>query len=406
VTDIDSNTRSANGAAPTSRRVNRWAGRIRAFVTAVGVGNLLVAVVAGVVGASLVTEPENGGGVAAAIAVQAVTLPVLLARVAPAWAAGAQAAGVLLNEVAIGPMVRCGVIFPVMFVIVYQLGAADPEKHRMSRWLGIGACVATTAMELAFDPVLDSSSAIFVASLGLGFYCAGMVIRSRTRLVATLLRRTNELHEQRDRTAALEVAADRARVGADLERLIRAQIQAIGASAEQAQAAANDDTDRAQSALIEVENSGRETLARMRDVVGTLRDAPTEPPPGLDQLADLLRRATCSDARLTIHGVVRPLTTNVELSAYRIVEQLLTTLRDHPTARVEVNIHFTEGALKIRVSGPTRQDDSPGVVTELRSALHAVRARAEMHGGTVMTRNPVGRRETEVRLPLLTAAPS
>ena len=43
---------------------------------------------------------------------------------------------------------------------------------------------------------------------------------------------------------------------------------------------------------------------------------------------------------------------------------------------------------------------------ELRSALHAVRARAEMHGGTVMTRNPVGRRETEVRLPLLTAAPS
>ena len=36
----------------------------------------------------------------------------------------------------------------------------------------------------------------------------------------------------------------------------------------------------------------------------------------------------------------------------------------------------------------------------------AVRARAEMHGGTVMTRNPVGRRETEVRLPLLTAAPS
>jgi len=195
-------------------------------------GNLLVATVAGVVGASLVTEPENGGGVVAAIVVQAVTLPVLLARVAPAWAAGAQAAGVLLNEVAIGPMIRCGVTFPVMFVIVYQLGAADPAKHRIGRWLGIGACVATTAMELAFDPVLDSSSAIFVASLGLGFYGAGMVIRSRTRLVATLLRRTNELQEQRDRTAALEVAADRARVGADLERLIRAQIQAIGVSAD------------------------------------------------------------------------------------------------------------------------------------------------------------------------------
>ena len=143
----------------------------------------------------------------------------------------------------------------------------------------------------------------------------------------------------------------------------------------------------------------------MRDVVGNLRDAPTEPPPGLDQLSDLLRRATCSDARLTIQGPARPLTTHVELSAYRIVEQLLTTLRDHPKARVEVNIRFTEEALEIRVSGPTMQDDSRSVVTDLGSALHAVQTRAEMHGGTVMTRNAVGRRETEVRLPLLTAAP-
>ena len=93
------------------------------------------------------------------------------------------------------------------------------------------------------------------------------------------------------------------------------------------------------------------------------------------------------------------------MSAYRIVEQLLTTLRDHPKARVEVNIRFTEEALEIRVSGPTMQDDSRSVVTDLGSALHAVQARAEMHGGTVMTRNVVGRRETEVRLPLLTAAP-
>ncbi len=154
MTDIDWNARSANAAAATPPRPNRWAGRIRAFVTAVGIGNLLFAIVAGVVGAWLATEPENGGGVAAAIVVLAVTLPVLLARVAPAWAAGALAAGALLNEVVIGPMVRCGVIFPVMFVIVYQLGAADPTKHRIGRWLGIGACVAASAMELAFDSVL------------------------------------------------------------------------------------------------------------------------------------------------------------------------------------------------------------------------------------------------------------
>jgi len=409
VTDIDPNvTKAANPPGPADR-----AGRAWAFVTAVGIGNLLFAIVVGLAAVVSVTEEYNGGGVAAAVLlVPFVTIPVLLAKVAPVWAAFALAAGALLNEIVIGPMIRCGVIFPVMLVIVYQLGAADPGKHRINQWLGIGACVATTAMELAWDPALDSSAAIFVGSLGVGFFCAGLLIRSRTKLVATLQRRTSELHEQRDRTAALEVAADRARVGADLERLIRGQIHSIGVSAEQAKAAADGDTDRAQAALIDVENSGRETLARMRDVVGNLRDAPTEPPPGLDQLPGLLRRATCSDARLTIAGPARPLTTNVELSAYRIVEQLLTTLRDQPKVRVEVHLRFTDDALEIRVSGPTARNTSPGSdsgsshtsTTDLRSTLHAVRVRAEIHGGMMTTRTPVGRLETEVRLPLLTAA--
>ena len=67
MTDIDSNV--ANAAAPTRPQPNRWAGQIWAFVTAVGIGNLLFAMVAGVVGAWLVTEPDNGGGVAAAVLV-------------------------------------------------------------------------------------------------------------------------------------------------------------------------------------------------------------------------------------------------------------------------------------------------------------------------------------------------
>ncbi len=392
----------ANGPAPTLPA--RRPGRIRSLVTTVGLANVLFAIVAGASAVLLVNDQKDAGALAAAVLVPFVAIPVLLARLAPVWAAVALAAGVLLNEAAIGPMVRCGVVFPVMLVIVYQLGAADPVKNRIGRWLGLAACVATTALELAWDPALDSSSAIFVASLGVGFYCAGLLIRSRTTLVATLQRRTSELQEQRDRTAAVEVAADRARVGADLERLIRSQIQEIGESAERAKAAANDDTDLAQAALIDVENSGRETLARMRDVVGNLRDAPTEPPPGLDQLSDLLRRATCADTRLTIKGSARPLTTNIELSAYRIVEQLLTTLHDQPTSRVDVRLRFTDEALEIRVSGPPQQAAAHTAFTDLRSALHAVRARAELHGGTVVTRSPAGRLETEVRLPLLTAA--
>ena len=392
-------------ALPNQRSAGSYLARtagLRRLVASIGPGNILCAAVFGVAAWAL-TSSEPGGSIAAAVVAQATVLPVLLAKVSPPWAAMTLAAGVMLNELLIGPLIRCGYIFPVMFVILFQLGAADAARYRVGRWVGLAACVVTTAIEVARDPALDASAVPFVGGLGLGFFCAGLLIRSRTTMVTALQRRTRELQEQRDRTAAMEVAADRARVGADLERLIRVQIHTIAENAERAKATAPGDTDGARAVLTEVEISGRETLAQMREVVGTLRDAPIEPPPGLDQLQELLARATCADTRLIVVGPVRPLTANLELSAYRIVEQLLTTLRDHPKARVDVEIRFTDEALEITVSGPAADDDATTGHPDM--ALHAVRVRADMHGGTVLTRNPVGLRETEVRLPLVSAAP-
>ena len=329
--------------------------RLRAVVGFFGLPCILFAAVLGAAGVLLAADPGNGGSVAAVLMIQTLTVPALFARRWPAWAAIALAIGALLNEIVIGPMVRCGVVLPVLFLIAYQFGSSGPALRRPMLVFGVTAWVGVAAMELAWDPVLDSSAAVIIAALGGGFFCAGMLIRSRTGMVRSLRLRTQELHAQRDRTAALEVAADRSRVGADLERLIRTQVQEILANADLARSAVDDEPARA--ALVAVEQSGRETLARMRDVVGGLRsNAPTAPPPGLDQLSDLLKRATTADARMTIRGRARPLTTNLELSAYRIIEQLLTTLHDHPRARVEVTIRFTDEALEI-LSSTTSECD-------------------------------------------------
>ena len=75
----------------------------------------------------------------------------------------------------------------------------------------------------------------------------------------------------------------------------------------------------------------------MRQVVGTLRDTPTEPEPGLDELGGLLTRATTAATRLSVEGPARPLPASLELTGYRIVEQLLTVLRDEPSAQVDVS---------------------------------------------------------------------
>ncbi len=382
--------------------VPRPPSRTRALISEIGPGHLIAAVVLGLLGALLVSG--QGSNVAmAAILIQLTTLPVLLARIAPALAAGSLAMGVLVNEMIVGPMVRCGVVLPVLFAITYQLGAQAATTRRLPQLLGLSGCGAVALMELAWDPVLDRSAALIIVSLGTGLYLAGRFISSRNRLVGALRERTAELGRQRDRTAAVEVAADRARVGSELETLIRSHIRSISVSAELAGAAVRTGHQEqlSRSTLTEIEHDGRETLNRMREVVGSLRDAPTQPPPGLDQLADLVRTSTPTDARLRIVGEARPLTANIELSAYRIIEQLLTTLREQPTARVEVIVRFLPDALELSVSGPAPAAPSSA---ERDATLSAVRARAEMHGGSVRTVHPPGRSETEVRLPLLTAA--
>ena len=90
----------------------------------------------------------------------------------------------------------------------------------------------------------------------------------------------------------------------------------------------------------------------MREIVGVLRydDAPTSPQPTLTSLRALVLRDKGDDARLTVEGSPRVLPAGVELSAYRIVEHLLSALDDAPG--VEVGVRFGEEALEIRVSGP------------------------------------------------------
>ena len=67
------------------------------------------------------------------------------------------------------------------------------------------------------------------------------------------------------------------------------------------------------------------TLDEMREIVGVLRDddAPTSPAPTLTSLRALVLRDKGDAARLTVEGSPRVLPAGVELSAYRIVEHLL-----------------------------------------------------------------------------------
>ena len=115
---------------------------------------------------------------------------------------------------------------------------------------------------------------------------------------------------------------------------------------------AGDGTGQLDASFAAIELAGRAILDSMRHVVGTLRDPPTEPEPGLAELGSLLTRATTAATRLSVEGPARPLPASLELTGYRIVEQLLTALRDEPSAQVDVRLRFAPDCLELRVAGP------------------------------------------------------
>lgn len=371
------------------------------WLRAVGVGNLVATAVLLPAAVMLVGEQPTRGGSWAYPLVCLAVLPLLAIRRHPAAAALAVAFATLLAQLVVGPLVTCGVVLPTTLIMTFQLGSRLITTAQLAIG-GIGV-VATLLTELLLDPVLGSvDAAVFVFGLATAFFIGGLVIRSQVRLVTVLRRRTIELAEQRDRTAAMAVAADRERIGADLETTVRTRLVAITAAAAEARAHVDDPAaeEATRTALAEIEEQGRQTLTAMRTVVGTLRDAPTEPLPGIEDLTTLLHRATGADARLQLHGRPRPLAPNVELSAYRIVEQLLATLADDPLSRVAVRLWFEPDTLRIEVIGPPALTGTPDTLARVAAALTAARTRAEVIGGRLESALVPDRHQVQVVLPV------
>ena len=340
--------------------------------------------------AEMVVKGKDGGGEWARLATLTMILPIVFARRAPLAAAITQAAASLVNGVAFGHVVRCGTCLPAAFYVAYVVANRSGGRARMA---GIAAVLAGVTFQCVYDPQLGLSAMPFMVPASLLFFGAGLLVRKRSLLVTQLRERNAQLRHQRERTAELAVAADQARIHSELIDGLQLQIREIAQTAE----AARSGSAEAVESLAAIERTGRAALDRMRDIVGTIRSAPTEPEPDLDALEELLRSATACDLQLTIEGAQRALPASIELSGYRIIERLVAALEDDPGARGHVSVMFETEALELSVTGPLARD------FDRATSFTGIVDRAALHGGTVRLAEPAGRLDAYVRLPLVSS---
>jgi signal transduction histidine kinase len=191
---------------------------------------------------------------------------------------------------------------------------------------------------------------------------------------------------------------ERARIAHELHDVVAHHISMIAVQAETARLATPGMPAAGAQRLSAIGDTARAALTEMRRLLGVLREdsdagAPElEPQPGLRQLNDLLDEArdiSGVGTRLILHGTPVTLDPGVELAAYRIIQEALTNTRRHaPGAAVDVELHYVDDGLQVRI-----RDNGPGPPESSSEGGHGLlgmRERALAVGGELRTSAAVG----------------
>jgi signal transduction histidine kinase len=329
---------------------------------------------------------QRGGGIGLAIAAVTMTLPVAYVWRAPTIAAFSLAAAAAVNEPFLAHLARCGASLPATFFVAFVAGSALGRRRGL---LPLAGTATSIVLQCVFDPRLGPAVVALMIPLDVIFFGAGLYVRRRAAMVATLRDATAKLREQREQTTRLAVTADREELTSRLNSTLTQRLDVLSLAID----GHGDPRER----FATIERLGRQTLDEMRELLGSLRDSPMRPEPGLADLADICAGATAADVRLTVDGTLRTLPASIELSVCRIVEQLLRILPDEPASRVQLHVDVAATGIDIVIAG------TPAVDVDVDQIQTLATARAALHGGSVAVTDHPGRRGARVWLPLVTA---
>ncbi len=179
---------------------------------------------------------------------------------------------------------------------------------------------------------------------------------------------------------------ERMRIARELHDIVAHSMGVITVQAGYGHLVIDDQPDEARAALATIEQTGRQTLAELRGLLGVLRSdeqAELAPVPGLAQLDELVTQTAKAGVRvnLAIRGVQADLPAGLELSAYRIVQEALTNVVKHAsTATADATIEYRTDELSIEVV-----DHGSGCADVPRSGhgLAGLQERVTLYGGTL-----------------------
>jgi signal transduction histidine kinase len=262
-----------------------------------------------------------------------------------------------------------------LYLALYAVGAHQARFRRglAAVWTGVYVVLAVVLHSLGSPNGVQDFIAFYLV-LGV-IWMAGAGMR----------RWRAEEAERRRLSASLATAAERARIARELHDVVTHHVTAMVIQADAAQFLVGSAPDRAGGGLAAISDTGRRALTELRHLLGVLEatgdSAVADRTPTLGKIGDLVEQARLSGqpVELAEHGDQRQRSVDVELAAYRVVQEALTNAIKHATGQpTTVTVHHHDDRLDIEV---ITDGDAAADLPSSGRGLNGLRARLRMLDG-------------------------
>jgi signal transduction histidine kinase len=263
-----------------------------------------------------------------------------------------------------------------------------------------------------WPPWLIGSRRHATAISALALLCGLLVLLGVAELTRARSQRAAALRRSREEQLRRLAGEERMRIARDLHDVVAHNISVINVQANTALHLMDRQPERARAALSTINEVSKQALVELRSVLGVLRDvdetAPLAPSPGLARLGELVESAAATGLAVGVEEVgprVR-LPANVDVAAYRIVQEALTNSARHSgsaTATVRVRYGERDVVIEIADDGGGREGDraAPAAANGAGRGISGMTERAHALGGTLNAdHRPGGGFLVLARLPL------
>jgi signal transduction histidine kinase len=378
---------------------------IAAAVASLAVAGLMARNPAGSVSTAI--PPSGGPGWQTLLpAVAARTVPLAIRRFRPLTAFWLCLAACLLVSLPGTLKGAAGTITVDLIALVpAAYSAVTHSRYRVAALLSTPAVLVVLVVRGLWRPPIGNYT--MLATL-LVFVMVVLTVGNAARLSrrragesqARLLRLT----EEQDHTTRQAIGHERARIARELHDVVTHNVSMMVVQAGAARRILSASPDEARSALLAIEESGREAITELQHMLGLLTQpgapedaarvtALLQPQPGLGQVRPLIDRVTATGlpVELRVSGTPRALPPGVDLAAYRVIQEALTNVIKHAgKTSATVTLDYRDDALVVEVTdngtpGETaaRHRGAPGAPTSMPGGhgLLGLRERVVLYGG-------------------------